>query len=430
MIAKLGQCSSKAFHERCQDVYHHETSCLCDIQLPPHNGRVHWLSDWEVDFSPPAGCAPHYTLTLPRKSLSGSRSENFEAEFRSPSISPHRSPDIVTTEVISSSLSSLEFVVTTTTTVSSPTVTVASHSPSLSPSNTDFKDGGRYKGCDEGFVFATTPSCDAKGWIYTTRSSLCDHQVHCPQKSYGGVRHRRWVRSYSVCTEAPWQEVGPLKIKSLSLTRASGRIDGCIGAWAVTDTGELVFRKDVTPSNPAGSAWIHRPAPRRLHSVAVASNSSVLKLWAICADFGLLWQQESALSDQCRPSDQLKWHCLGFSPTGCAWDRLAPVSESILWALDVDGKLWVYLEGQQASEDDEKSGEGEGPVVNWIRVAAPRVSDISSSPDGKVWAVFTSRNAVAVRTGMSQNTPSGTGWLIILEGTVSSVCIKGGSALP
>ncbi|KAM3182961.1 hypothetical protein ACTXT7_011290 [Hymenolepis weldensis] len=422
-----GYSSSKAFNERgvmwCRDVQHHEPCSLSDIHLPPHSGRVHWLDDWEVDFSPLAGCAPHYTPALLRKSRSISSCGRCDPELRSPSISPHRSPGTVATEV-TSSVGSLEVVVTTT--VNSPTVTVAPHPPFLPSLNTDFKDGGVYGGSGDGFVYATTPSCDAKGWIYTSRSSSCGHQDHYSRGGNGGVRHRRWVRSCAVCTEGPWQEVGPLKVKSLSMTRASGSSNNCIEVWAATEAGELVFRRDVTPSNPAGSVWIHHSTPRRLHYVAAAPVSSVLKLWAICADFGLLWQQESALSDQRRSSDQLKWRCLGFSPTGSAWYRLAPVSGRILWALDVDGRLWVYLADQQASTDNEKSAEEERSVVNWIKVTAPRVSDISCSPDGKVWAVFSSRNAVAVRTGMSQKTPSGTGWLMTLEGIVSNViCLEG-----
>lgn len=155
----------------CRDAQHREPCSLCDIHLPPHSGRVHWLGDWEVDFSPLAGCAPHYAPALLRKSRSISSCGNCDPELRSPSISPHRSPGTVTTEVTSSSVGSLEVVVTTT--VNSPTVTVSPHPPSLPPPNTDFKDGGMYGGSDEGFVYATTPSCDAKGWIYLSRSSSC-----------------------------------------------------------------------------------------------------------------------------------------------------------------------------------------------------------------------------------------------------------------
>lgn len=44
----------------------------------------------------------------------------------------------------------------------------------------------------------------------------------------------------------------------------------------------------------------------------------------------------------------------------------------------------MYLADQQASTDNKKSSEEERSVVNWIKVVAPRVSDISCSPDGKV----------------------------------------------
>lgn len=160
---------SKAFNDRgvmwCRDAQHREPCSLCDIHLPPHNGRVRWLSDWEVDFSPLPGCASHHTLALLRQPHSGSRCEECGSELQSPSVSPRgsRRCGATTTEITTSSFDSLEVVVTKTTTIARPSP------PSILTS--DFKDRGTYSGSDEGFVYSTAPSCDVNGWIYTPRSS-------------------------------------------------------------------------------------------------------------------------------------------------------------------------------------------------------------------------------------------------------------------
>lgn len=68
------------------------------------------------------------------------------------------------------------------------------------------------------------------------------------------MRRRRWIRSCYVSTDGPWQEIGPLKLRSISLAhhhRPRHKEGNNVGVWAVTDSGELVFRRGVTPENPA-----------------------------------------------------------------------------------------------------------------------------------------------------------------------------------
>ncbi|KAL5967500.1 Tectonin beta-propeller repeat-containing protein [Taenia solium] len=255
-----GYTSSKAFNERgvmwSRDARHQQLCSLCDIHLPPHRGRVHWLDDWKVDFSTLPGSAPHHTPVVWK-----SRGEEWDWECggkESPSYSPRGSPRRGYS--MDSSVSSPDLVVTLTqsqdftTTVSSTTFTVTTSSvpPPPSPSSGDFKEGIVYAGTGEGFVYSTPPSYDKKGWLYASRSSSCSLPSQ-RSKSSSGMRHRRWVRSCAVRTEAPWQEVGPLKLKCFDLSRASS-ISNCVDVWAVTDSGELVFRCDVTPSNPGGDA--------------------------------------------------------------------------------------------------------------------------------------------------------------------------------
>ena len=99
----------------------------------------------------------------------------------------------------------------------------------------------------------------------------------------------------------------------------------------------------------------------------------------VCADFGLLWQVELN-------STSSRWDCLGFAPSGAAWRLLAPSSANCLWALDIDGRLWVHFTPLSSSSQtvEEKGKMGERKVAQWIKVSSPRVSDVSCSPDGKV----------------------------------------------
>ncbi|CDS39457.1 locus tagral vesicular transport factor p115 [Echinococcus multilocularis] len=158
-------------------------------------------------------------------------------------------------------------------------------------------------------------------------------------------------------------------------------------------------------SSLQGSSWLHYPTKWRLQFVAAAPESGGRRLWTICADFGLLWRLEQR-------ETSVRWCCLGFAPSGAAWRLLAPVSACCLWALDVDGALWVHLvsscgSAEVATDEEVENTEGR-EMANWIKVASPRVSDISCSPDGKVWAVFSATNTLAVRTGISPKSPSGT----------------------
>ena len=153
------------------DAQHEEHCRLCDIHLPPHRGRVRWLGDWEVDFSPLSDCALHRRAPLGSEDW-GSR--------ESPSNSPHESPRRGLS--VDSSTGSVEVVVsvsqpqiiTTTIGTSSPAVSsTSSYTPTPPPSSGDFKEGVTYAGGEEGFIYFKPPLCDKKGWLYTSRSLSC-----------------------------------------------------------------------------------------------------------------------------------------------------------------------------------------------------------------------------------------------------------------
>ncbi len=135
----------------------------------------------------------------------------------------------------------------------------------------------------------------------------------------------------------------------------------------------------------------------RLATIACPPSGHLL--WAICAQFGLLWSLRNPNRQRRRPSspksdvgaekdredgggDDETATCLGFAPSGCSWSLVAP-GPSTLWAVDVEGRVWVhvYTDGVVDAcccDETEESG------CKWTFVTAPRVRDISCSPDGKV----------------------------------------------
>ncbi|VDM30369.1 unnamed protein product [Hydatigera taeniaeformis] len=265
-----GYTSSKAFNERgvmwSRDLRHQQLSSLCDIHLPPHKGQVHWLDDWKVDFSTLPGSAPHHTsMVWP------SRDEERYWEYggkESPSYSPRGSPRRGYS--MDSPINSPDPAITMAQSQNPATFTVTATPLVLPPSNGDFKEGVVYVGTTEGHAYSIPPLCDKKGWFYASRSSssrqtgplVFRKYIQCPcsqsqrSKSSSGMRYRRWVRSCVVRTEAPWQEVGPLRVKCFSLSYSSP-ISHCVDVWAVTDSGELVSRCDVTPANPGPNPFAY-----------------------------------------------------------------------------------------------------------------------------------------------------------------------------
>lgn len=166
-----------------RDARHQQLCSLCDIHLPPHKGRVHWLDDWKVDFSVLPGSAPHHTPVMLK---SGGEEWAWECGGKeSPSYSPRGSPR--RGHSMDSSVSSPDLAITLTqpqnltTIVSFTTFTVTTSSVPLppSPSSGNFKEGVAYAGTSEGFVYSTPPSCDKKGWLYVSRSSSCRQVVEC-----------------------------------------------------------------------------------------------------------------------------------------------------------------------------------------------------------------------------------------------------------
>lgn len=162
---------SKAYNERgvmwSRDSQHHQPCNLCEFNLPPHRGQVHWLGEWEVDFSSLSDYPLHQTALL--RTSRDEDCNSRESISNSPLESPRRGLSV------DSSVGSMEVVITvtqpqiiTTTIGTSTSVVSASSGPPTPSFSVDFKEGVTYEGSEEGFIYYKPPSCDKKGWLYTS----------------------------------------------------------------------------------------------------------------------------------------------------------------------------------------------------------------------------------------------------------------------
>uniref|UniRef100_A0A0X3PTS3 Tectonin beta-propeller repeat-containing protein n=2 Tax=Schistocephalus solidus TaxID=70667 RepID=A0A0X3PTS3_SCHSO len=279
-------------------------------------------------------------------------------------------------------------------------------------------------------------ACDEEGWQYASRLTSMHFGLRLKWNS--GARRRRWTRTYAVRLKAPWQEIGPLRLRSLCFVTSANSVN----VWAITLTGELVCRPGVSASNPAGTSWLHHPVNRELFMISACPSG---RLWALCRRFGRLWVTTQPVTTVTAVDDaaicKITWVSMGLSPQGLAWSlasvgRLAgdPAKEAgssvscVLWCVDTCGQLWMSMAPEFTDEGLLASAQDGTLPIRWSFVCAPMISHLSCGPHGQVWAVFLENQCLAVRVGISPSCPQGTGWQTVLQGIVSSASIRGAAS--
>lgn len=192
----------------------------------------------------------------------------------------------------------------------------------------------------------------------------------------------------------------PLRDVSLSLDSRPGHVgEGGVALWAVSSTGEAVYRKGVTPDCPQGKAWMHVAAEQQFESISVGARHRV---WAIGQD-GWAYVR-NGISDE--------------RPTGTVWFHIEPPSSSTtltkisagnatVCAIDASGKLWRRAEVMDVFPEG----------TAWTAMSE-NVHSVSVGPDDQVWAVIdVIRNkrvllsrVLARRKGITEENPLGTEW--------------------
>ncbi|XP_077490188.1 tectonin beta-propeller repeat-containing peroxin 23 [Amblyomma americanum] len=247
--------------------------------------------------------------------------------------------------------------------------------------------------------YHTPGGVDRDGWQYAADFPF---SYHGTKGITDYVRRRRWFRLCRLNTTGPWVEVEPMPLRDLSLSLDSlpGNIDeGGVALWAVSSTGEAVYRRGVTPDCPEGKAWMHVAAEQLFEAISVGPRHRV---WAIGQD-GSAYVRNGISTD--RPTGTVWFHVE--PPTGSSPLVKISAGDATVCAVDAAGKLW-----RRADVMDEFP---EGTAWNLV---SDNVHSVSVGPDDQVWAVIdVIRNkrvhlsrVLARRKGITEENPLGTDW--------------------
>ncbi|KAJ9585855.1 hypothetical protein L9F63_020497, partial [Diploptera punctata] len=257
--------------------------------------------------------------------------------------------------------------------------------------------------------YHTPGGVDKEGWQYAMDFPA---SYHGKKNFTDYVRRRRWIRKAQISTTGPWQELGNTKLADVSLQVNDDGIDTLIDVWAVAANGDALYRRGVSSSCPAGTAWEHVPSDQTLASISCGADRQV---WAVGRNGSAYWR-------------------FGIGPTnpvGEVWEAVEPPTGKTLkqvsvgccaiWGLDSTGQLYVRREVTPVFPEGthwqsipttiadmgniDKSSNNNSASQNNIGFR-----HVSAGPvQGEIWAI-TATGVVCRRHGITPDNPAGTGW--------------------
>ena len=256
--------------------------------------------------------------------------------------------------------------------------------------------------------FSVPGGCDREGWQYAVDFPMT---YHAKKQFTDYARRRRWYRKCRLNTRGPWQEVGQTKIIDVALQSFNGSDE--IKAWAVSSAGDVLIRKNVTTSTPAGNSWDHVPCDVPIVSISCSQNN---KVWALAKNGAILYR--SGVTQD--------------NPVGDSWQRIeAPsnvhfkqisVGSLGVWTIDTTGRLGVrrdinatHPEGTHWQlipniVNDPPNFEGDGNI------------GFKSVSVGDVALAVSNSGYICKRDGVTTENPAGTGWTLGILGNWQHVC--------
>lgn len=258
--------------------------------------------------------------------------------------------------------------------------------------------------------FNVPGGCDGEGWQYAVDFPMTYH----PKKQFTDyARRRRWYRKCRLNTRGPWQEVGQTRIVDISLQSIKGTND--IIAWAVSSAGDVLLRRNVTTSTPAGNQWDHVPCDVPIVSISCSSDTRV---WAVAKTGAILFR-------------------IGITPEkliGETWQRVEAPSnvnfKSIsagalgVWALDKSGRLGVRREVSAAHPE----GTSWQLIQNVVNDAPHFEGDgnvgFKCVSVGEIVMALSNSGYICKRDGITSDNPTGTGWTLGILGNWQHVTVN------
>ncbi|XP_075220650.1 tectonin beta-propeller repeat-containing peroxin 23 isoform X2 [Lycorma delicatula] len=254
---------------------------------------------------------------------------------------------------------------------------------------------------------------DKDGWQYAVDFPA---SYHGKKQFTDYVRRRRWVRQCKLTTSGPWQEVGNSKLCDISIHSTSSLES--IYVWAVAPNGDALFRRGVTKSCPVGMTWEHVPCDQSLCSISCGGHGS--QVWAVAKDGSTYWRFGITTSN----------------PIGEVWETVEPPSGSTIkqvsvgkyavWAVDTEGSLFIREDVTPVFPEGTRWRSISTSKTNDGGAAAGGFRHVSASSGDEVWAINNS-GVVCRRSGVTNENPSGTNWIIGLQGDWQHITARGHS---
>ncbi|XP_055626940.1 tectonin beta-propeller repeat-containing protein [Toxorhynchites rutilus septentrionalis] len=251
---------------------------------------------------------------------------------------------------------------------------------------------------------------DRDGWQYAVDFPA---SYHSKKQFTDYVRRRRWYRKCRLSTTGPWQEVGNSKIVDVSLQPDSEETDCTVTVWAVAANGDVLYRRGVSQSLPAGTGWEHVACDQPLVSVSCYEN----KVWAIGKNGSAYWRcgisKENPLGS--------KW--LPIEPPGGVTFKQISVGKAGIWTVDTTGRLSVRKE-ITATFPEGSHWQLLANIQNDPPHYEGNVGFKNVSVGEHVFAVSQS-GYICKRSGICVENPAGTGWSLGIQGNWHYVSVNG-----
>lgn len=258
--------------------------------------------------------------------------------------------------------------------------------------------------------FNVPGGCDREGWQYAVDFPMT---YHAKKQFTDYARRRRWYRKCRLNTRGPWKEVGQTKVVDVALQSFHGVEE--LQVWAVSSTGDVLLRKNVTTSTPAGNSWSHVACDIAIMSIACSRENRV---WALAKNGAILFRT-GITKDNPIGETWLRVE----TPSNVHFKQISVGSMGV-WVLDTTGRLGVRREISSSRPDgthwqlipiiinDAPNFEGEGN------------SGFRCISVGDVVMAVSNSGYICKRDGVTDDDPAGTGWTLGILGNLQHVSVN------
>lgn len=250
--------------------------------------------------------------------------------------------------------------------------------------------------------------CDRDGWQYAIDFPFEYH----PKKQFADTaRRRRWYRKCRLTTRGPWKEVGQTRIVDVSLQSFSDSEE--IVVWAISAAGDVLMRKNVTISTPAGNSWEHIPCDSSIASISCKKTGEV---WTVSKSGAVFYRL--GITSENRAGES--WQRIEI-PSNVQFKQISAGSLGV-WAIERSGKLAVRC-GINSTHPEGTHWQLLPNVIN----DGPNFEGDENigfkcvSVDEVVMTISNS-GYICKRNGITFDNPAGTGWTLGILGNWNHVC--------